>query len=402
MVASSEYMFPIFISSTDYGLRDLRAELALYLSDLGYKPILSSSEGFPDKTPAFEPWESCLHVLEKCFIMLLVIDHRYGRPLDWPNFPELFSGKKVSPTHGEYLFAHYKGIRMMVFIRKELSVYYQTFRSVHDKHKDRAEADKILASALPEGVSRQTLEFISQVKTTKPIPWIKEFDNVTEIKTEVKKRLLNEFAEYFMVKKGQMDAILAAFERVVGELPAEKQKKILAELGPTKALLAAESELAKKESELKSAREEMVEAKRENSIAFSQKESQIFQVNTEIDELRSKIENLSSKTQVTSWPIGINNVEFSQPLYSEPLKWGYRNFWDTNNSFLVRPKPLEEKAKDALDKVEAFLKRENVSGVTLRVEGDILLIWVDGFLSEVKRKVISDLCVDEESHFHFL
>ena len=56
MDSSSGYTFPIFISSTDYNLKDLRAELARFLSELGYKPILSSFEGFPDSSPKLEPW----------------------------------------------------------------------------------------------------------------------------------------------------------------------------------------------------------------------------------------------------------------------------------------------------------------------------------------------------------
>jgi hypothetical protein len=73
MEVSCEYVFPIFISSTDYDLIDLRAELARYLFELGYRPILSSSEGFPDSFPELEPWESCLPVLESCYVVILII-----------------------------------------------------------------------------------------------------------------------------------------------------------------------------------------------------------------------------------------------------------------------------------------------------------------------------------------
>src|SRR4051812_19252892 len=81
MEPASELDFPIFISSTDYNLMDLRAELDQHLRSLGYHPILSSSEGFHDSTPSLEPWESCLPTLESCFVVVLVIDGRYGQPL---------------------------------------------------------------------------------------------------------------------------------------------------------------------------------------------------------------------------------------------------------------------------------------------------------------------------------
>ncbi len=94
MDTSSEYTFPIFISSTDYNLKDLRAELARFLSELGYRPILSSAEGFPDSSPILEPWESCLPVLDKCFVMVLVIDGQYGTALKWPNYKDYFEEDK--------------------------------------------------------------------------------------------------------------------------------------------------------------------------------------------------------------------------------------------------------------------------------------------------------------------
>src|SRR4051812_25729599 len=79
---SSEYEIPIFISSTDYNLVDLRAELARHLEQLGCKPVLSSMEGFADASPELEPWESCLRVLDTCYIMVLVVDGRYGAKFD--------------------------------------------------------------------------------------------------------------------------------------------------------------------------------------------------------------------------------------------------------------------------------------------------------------------------------
>jgi len=78
MTPTSEYQFPIFISLPEYNLIDLRAELAHILNVLGYRPILSSSEGFPDKTRKLQPWKSCLPVLNHCFVIIIIIDNRYG------------------------------------------------------------------------------------------------------------------------------------------------------------------------------------------------------------------------------------------------------------------------------------------------------------------------------------
>ena len=144
METSSEYTFPIFVSSTDYNLKDLRAELAKFLCELGYKPILSSAEGFPDSSPKLEPWESCLPVLDRSFVTILIIDGKYGIPLKWPNYQELFLDKQVSPTHGEYIYAHKNKKRMLVFIRQEVMIHYQSYRTCLKKTNDKKEeAEKI-------------------------------------------------------------------------------------------------------------------------------------------------------------------------------------------------------------------------------------------------------------------
>ena len=94
---TSEYQIPIFISSTHYNLIDLRAELCRFLGELGYRPILSSSEGFPDRSPILEPCESCLKVIEdNCFIMILIIDAKYGKKLSWPHFKTILSKNTVN------------------------------------------------------------------------------------------------------------------------------------------------------------------------------------------------------------------------------------------------------------------------------------------------------------------
>ena len=86
----SEYPFPIFISSTDYNLVDLRAELCRFLCEIGYRPIMSSADGFPDSSPELQPWESCLPVLGNSFVMVLIIDGRYGTRFSWPKYKSIF------------------------------------------------------------------------------------------------------------------------------------------------------------------------------------------------------------------------------------------------------------------------------------------------------------------------
>ena len=226
MENGSGYSFPIFISSTDYNLKDLRAELARFLHELGYKPILSSAEGFPDGSPKLQPWESCLPVLENCFIVLLIIDGRYGIPLEWLNFKSCFDGRKVSPTHGEYLYSRHVKKRMLIFVRREITLHYQSYRTVLDNFKgNKDEAKKNLEKSLPEYVSFESLDFLHEVKTTGPIPWIKEFDDVTNIKAEIQTKMLNELAELFLIKNKHLEMVTESFNKCLDSLTLEEQKK---------------------------------------------------------------------------------------------------------------------------------------------------------------------------------
>ena len=300
-ITSSEYGFPIFISSTDYNLIDLRAELAKYLSDLGYRPILSSSDGFHDNSPDLEPWESCLQVLQSAYVMVLVIDGKYGDTFEWKNFSSIIGERKVSPTHAEYLLAHKTKMRMLVFVRKELLTYYQTYRTAIKNSKgDKEKAKESLAISLPKHIAFETLEFIEEVKTTRPIPWIKPFENVTEIKQEIQKKMLNELAELFLFKNKHLEAVVRAFSTVLDDLPEDKRKKTLAKIGATKELiieietqtkviLDLKREKEKLQSELKGKTDELEKAQKDKKKETSSLQKKVEKLTEELDSIDTRI-----------------------------------------------------------------------------------------------------------------
>ncbi len=67
----------VFISSTCFDLKDLRAELAMALTDWGYLPIWNESPDFPKKH-GLHAHDICLEAVKECDIYLLIIDKRYG------------------------------------------------------------------------------------------------------------------------------------------------------------------------------------------------------------------------------------------------------------------------------------------------------------------------------------
>jgi len=238
MDIKSNYHFPIFISSTVYNLIDLRAELAQYLSSLGYNPILSSAEGFPDYTPELEPWESCLRVLDTCFIMILIIDGKYGSKLEWPNFKEDLKNRILSPTHAEYIYAHMRFKRILIFIRSNIIQHYANYRNAMKScNNDESKVREILKHTLPDYVDFDTLKFTNEVKTTKPIPWIKEFEDVTQIKKEIQRKMMNELSEIYMLKDKHLETVIIKFSELMNELPEDKRTQKLKEIGITSELI---------------------------------------------------------------------------------------------------------------------------------------------------------------------
>lgn len=295
MDTSSEYTFPIFISSTDYNLKDLRAELARFLSELGYRPILSSAEGFPDSSPILEPWESCLPVLDKCFVMVLIIDGQYGTALNWPNYKDIFAEEKISPTHGEYVFAHKTRKRMLVFIRKSLMPHYQSYRTtIANCGNDKKKAKEALELTLPDYVSFETLDFINKVKITKPIPWINEFDDITSVKKEIQKKMLNELAELFLIKNKHYETVIDSFNKLMDSLSLEEQKKALTKINATKEITEAVEKLDGFKKELENTTIELEKTKSTNTRDKEKYEKKITSLSKKITQLEEETQSSSN------------------------------------------------------------------------------------------------------------
>ena len=171
---------PIFVSCAHYDLEDLRAELTAYLQELGVQPFVSSENGFPDQ-PRMPPYAQCLPVLEKCLIVIGVLDRRYGQPFDdWGPYPE-YAG--LSPTHAELRHALKLKKRVLVYVRAKLDGYYDLFR------KNRDDFAKL---QLPTGLDVRVLSLYEELKHGKPAPFIETFDDSRGIRESIRKRLLQD------------------------------------------------------------------------------------------------------------------------------------------------------------------------------------------------------------------
>jgi hypothetical protein len=112
----------VFLSSTFYDLRYLRAELDRFVSEtLGYEVLASEHPSFPTD-PDATTVENCVRrVREEANILILVVGGRYGQVPD--------DGDQ-SVTNMEYVAARAKGIPIYAFVLKDvldlLPVFEQT------------------------------------------------------------------------------------------------------------------------------------------------------------------------------------------------------------------------------------------------------------------------------------
>lgn len=85
----------VFVSSTCYDLKQVRADLKAFIESLGLEPVISEYDAFP-VDPNVTTVENCLRVVDaKADIFVLIVGGRYGAVQD--------KGKSV--TNLEYLRA---------------------------------------------------------------------------------------------------------------------------------------------------------------------------------------------------------------------------------------------------------------------------------------------------------
>ncbi len=100
----------VFVSSTCYDLKQVRADTKEFLESLGFEPILSEYNSFP-VDPALGTVDNCLKAVQtKADIFVLIIGVRYGSPAA--------QGKSV--TNSEFLAAKAKGIPVYAFVMRTL------------------------------------------------------------------------------------------------------------------------------------------------------------------------------------------------------------------------------------------------------------------------------------------
>lgn len=219
----------IFVSSPCYELRDLRAAIKAFLEDLGIEPMLSDDKGFP-RFQGLKPYVSCLKVLDDCPMAIGVIERNYGAKFaDWSPYPQ-YAG--LSPTHAELRHALAGKKRLLLYVHRDTLAVYEQWR------KNRESFEGI---ELQNGLSRDTLLLISELKRHDPAPWIESYEDVSSILKSLKKVLVSEIYQSLMEQKKRDEDAAQYLLKKIFELSPELRNKV--EAGVSSELVAAVADL---------------------------------------------------------------------------------------------------------------------------------------------------------------
>jgi hypothetical protein len=149
----------VFVSSTFYDLKYLRADLASFVEGLGFEPLLSEHPSFPID-PDLQTVQNCKKVVaEKADLFVLIVGGRYGS--------QHAQGRSV--TNIEYLEAKSKGLPTYIFVDKAILDVLQVWQSNKDGDFSKTVDTPLL------------FEFVESLYTAGQ-NWVFSFNNATDIK----------------------------------------------------------------------------------------------------------------------------------------------------------------------------------------------------------------------------
>ena len=156
----------VFVSSTFYNLKQIRADLKDFITEMGLVPVISEYDSFPID-PSVSAVENCLKVVDhSADIFVLIISGRYGTVTD----------QDKSVTNMEYLKARAKGIPIYVFIDKAV-LYLLPLWTANPQNDFSAVVD-----------SPKLFEFVTSVRSTDAV-WTQPFETAQDIIEGLRKQL---------------------------------------------------------------------------------------------------------------------------------------------------------------------------------------------------------------------
>lgn len=233
----------VFVSSTYYDLKHIRASLENFISELGYEPVLFESGDIPfhHEKPLDE---NCYDAIEHAHIFVLIIGGRYGSSASGQTKLPTKSNKLTdeeldnyytfynSVTFEEYKRARTHDLPIYVFLEKGVSAEYQTYKENRDIKIKYAHVDNV-------GVFRLLDSIFSEDKNN----LVREFDSISHITSWLRDQWAGLMADFLSRKKTDsalqglttqvetlnqvVDALKSYSEAIVKKIEPDSAKLIL-------------------------------------------------------------------------------------------------------------------------------------------------------------------------------
>jgi hypothetical protein len=184
----------VFVSSTYYDLKHVRASLENFIEQLGYEPILSEKGDIayvPDKPLD----ESCYREVLNADVFVLIIGGRYGTEKSdgKKKIPKSFYDRYESITKQEYINAFKKDIPVYILIEKAVYADYETY--LQNKNNENI----VYAHVDSANIFRLIEEILLQPKNNP----VHHFDRYFEIEKWLKSQWAGLFKELLVRKNTQ-------------------------------------------------------------------------------------------------------------------------------------------------------------------------------------------------------
>lgn len=181
----------LFISSTFYDLRQIRAELDKFIVSLGYEPVRNEEGNIPyDKEEALENY--CYKEISNIDILISIIGSRYGSE------SSIESERDYSISQVELRTALKENKQVFVFIDKNVITEYETY--LLNKERDD------LNYRFVDNV--KIYKFIEEIKSLPKNNNIKEFESVQDITSYLKEQFAGMFKQYMLDSKKMQESLV--------------------------------------------------------------------------------------------------------------------------------------------------------------------------------------------------
>jgi hypothetical protein len=154
----------IFLSSTFYDLRFIRADLEEFIKQFGYEPVLHERGGVPyGREDELEKY--CYDEISNCDILVSIVGNRFGA--------ESRREQGMSISQVEHSVAHKNNKQLYVFVDKSVDTEYQFYL------KNKNNGAKITWTSVDDP---RVFEFLERIRALQFNNAICAFDHVSDIK----------------------------------------------------------------------------------------------------------------------------------------------------------------------------------------------------------------------------